>query len=387
MGPVISRTLPVGDAVITFVTFDLPKHNLRAGLSAALSECDRVVGLENIARQTFFLSDDVDALELAGVVERAYGRPTPVTSYVNQCPADGHAVSCELWAFSTLSPLRRTPHVTWATTSDATWGFVGGMATSRDEPLAGGVERMLKDVQCDLRSGGLEFEQMVRTWYYIGGLLRSGDDGLRYEQFNASRNEFYRDKWPDLCRTPASTGIGMDAGQVVFEGLVVRPHAEAVDVAWLDNPLQTPPYLYDIQTKQNRKPSFSRAAAVRVADTALTFISGTASIRCSEVIHPDDPVAQTEATLENIAALVGGETLRDLQQFRVYIKQREDLNAIRDCCRACLPDAPCVYTIADVCKPDCLVEIEGVHVTTNVLAESVAASAGFAGGYGNPGLR
>jgi len=381
---ILSRTVPIGDADITFLKFDLAKRGLRAELSAALSECDRAIGLENIARQTFFLSHEVAPRELVGVLEGAYGRPTPVTSYVNQSPADGHAVSCELWAFSSQSPLERAPHVTRASTPAATWGFVGGMTAPQSEPLGHGVRRMLNEAQRDLRSAGLEFGQMVRTWYYMGHILGAGERGPRYEQFNASRNEFYRDKWPDLCRTPASTGIGMDAGQVVFEAIVIGPRGDAVEVSWLDNPLQTPPYLYDIRTEQSRKPSFSRAAAVTLADTTLTFLSGTASIRRSVVIHRDDAAAQTEATIENVAALVGGETLCDLQQLRVYVKRPEDVEAVRDCCRAYLPDTPCIYTIADVCKPDCLVEIEGIHVASNMAAATAAGGelVGCAGGYG-----
>jgi len=372
---IISKTLSIDDAHLTFLKFDLAGRGLDAQLSAALSVCDRAVGLDTIARQTFFLSPDVYPDELTAALDRAYGRPLPVTSFVYQPPAEGHAVSCEMWSFATLSPMKRAAHVSWVETGAATWGFVGGTGAVLGRAGNHSVQSMLSDAQRDLCPAGLEFGQMVRTWYYIGNLLGAAGNGNRYELFNASRNAVYRNQWPNLCLTPASTGIGMSKGEIVFEGLFIKPHQDAVQISWLDNPLQTPPYLYDIRVEQSRKPSFSRAAEVRIGNTTLTFISGTASIRASRVVHPQRVTAQTEATIENMAALIDGETLRDLQQIRVYIKRPEDLNLVRDCCRAHLPDTPCVYLIADVCKPDCLVEIEGVHGCVRATAGPALGSA------------
>jgi len=360
VAPIITKTLTTGDADITFMTFDLEGRGLWAHLAEALSECDRLAGLDHVARQTFFVSQRADPAELAQVIEKAYGRPTPVTSYVSQPPAEGHAVSCEMWAFSSPAQLKRAQYVTSASMRTAKWGFVGGLATAESESPGRGVHRILSEARDELCLAGLAFEQMVRTWYYIGDILGAGEEESRYDQFNAARNEFYRDMWPDLCRSPASTGIGMNTHRIAFEGLLVSPESDRAQISWIDNPLQTPPFLYESQADPDSNPSFSRAAAVGLADTVLLFISGTASIRGSDVVHPDDAAAQTEATVENIAALIAGGTLDDMQQLRIYIKRPKDLERVRDCCRAHLPDVPCAYLIADVCRAECLVEIEGV---------------------------
>ncbi|HRU04690.1 MAG TPA: hypothetical protein P5137_02810 [Candidatus Brocadiia bacterium] len=373
--PVITRTIAIGDAGFTFIKFDLPRPALRARLADALAECDRAAGLGNVLRQTFFVAEGVNPAEIAGVVERGYGRPAPVTSYVRQNPADGHALSCEIWAFTSPYPVHRGARASWVCTPAATWGFVGGAARGgRAGPSGEDVRRMLDGAQRGLRLAGLDFAHMVRTWYYIGGLLGPAAQGSRYDEFNAARNAFYKDKWPDLLRTPASTGIGMAPGEVVFDGLVVKPESDNLEISWLDNPLQTPPYLYDIRAEQVRKPSFSRGAAVKLGDAQMTFISGTASIRQSRVLHADDVAAQTETTIENISALLGGASLDDLQLLRVYVKRPRDVEIVRDCCRGQLPDAPCAYLIADVCRPDCLVEIEGVHFAASVPAEALSGA-------------
>ena len=380
------NTQPLGDIDITFLRFDLQRRDLRRELSFALAECDRMVGLDRVARQAFFLSPGVDPGELSACVEKAYGRPAPPTSYIHQPPAAGQAVTCEIWAFSTERPLRRFPNVTAVETPSATWGFVSAAAGVTNDAPGAGTRRVLNRVQRDLLDAGLDFGHTVRTWYYIGDILGAAGDGNRYERFNETRNACYRELWPDLCLTPASTGIGMSTRGVVFEGLVMHPHGDDVQVNWLDNPLQTPPHLYDIELTQARKPSFSRAAAVGLGDATLTLISGTASIRQSRVLHPDSPVAQTETTIENLAVLVGEERLSELQNVRVYVKRREDVPAVRDCCRALLAGASCSYLIADVCKSDCLVEIEAVHVSPVAVTHRPAERAGVSVCAGSGGL-
>jgi enamine deaminase RidA (YjgF/YER057c/UK114 family) len=180
--------------------------------------------------------------------------------------------------------------------------------------------------------------------------------------------------WPDLRESPASTGIGMETRRVAFEAMALEADSNEAAVTWIDNPLQTPPYDYEGQGKPSDNPSFSRAAAVRFADNAVLFVSGTASIRGSEVVCVDDLEAQTRATIENISTLIGtenlarygfsqGATLENMQQLRVYVKRREGYDVVRSCCEGHFPGVPCTYLVGDVCRPECLVELEGLLET------------------------
>ena len=45
---------------------------------------------------------------------------------------------------------------------------------------------------------------------------------------------------------------------------------------------------------------------------------------------------------------------------RVYIKRQEDYASIRAACEKRLGELPTIYAVADVCRPDLLVEIEGI---------------------------
>lgn len=365
------KTISASGVEIAFVSFDVPAADA-AGLETALSECDRAMGLQTVVRQTLFLSAGADRKGIEHTVTTAYGGALPATTYAYQPPAEGHAVSCELWAMPAGARVERRGGVSLASSDGVTWAFLGGLETAEGEDLHEGTRRILKKAQELFSRGGGNFNRTVRTWYYIGNILGSDKGSLRYDQANRARNDIYADMWPDLRLSPASTGIGMSTNRLAYEGLTLSGNEAAYEVTWIDNPLQTHPYHYDIDAPLDSKPSFSRGAAVRFGKAALFFISGTASIRESDVVHTDDPDAQTQATIENIATLMGSEnltrnynyprgaTLDDLVQFRVYVKRPEHVSVVRACCERHFPDVPHAFVLADVCRPECLVEIEGV---------------------------
>ena len=139
----------------------------------------------------------------------------------------------------------------------------------------------------------------------------------------------------------------------------------------LENPGQTS--AFDYPKEYSRKsPKFSRAMALRIGDHLTTWISGTASIVNAATVHPGDAARQTEQTLDNIEKLIApenfarhgwadaGASLRDLAKVRVYVKRPEDYETCRAVCERRLGAIPAIYALADVCRPDLLVEIEGV---------------------------
>jgi enamine deaminase RidA (YjgF/YER057c/UK114 family) len=55
-----------------------------------------------------------------------------------------------------------------------------------------------------------------------------------------------------------------------------------------------------------------------------------------------------------------GATLDDMASMRVYIQRQEDYAVVRDVCQARLGEVPVGYTVADGCRPELLVELEGI---------------------------
>ena len=139
----------------------------------------------------------------------------------------------------------------------------------------------------------------------------------------------------------------------------------------LENPRQTPAFDY-ADHYSPKSPKFSRAMALSCGNYATIFISGTASITDSETRHVGDVVGQTHETLDNIAALISednlarhgmpglGTSLDGLGLVRVYIKRHADYAATRAACEQRLGELPTIYAVGDVCRPDLLVEIEGI---------------------------
>ena len=95
------------------------------------------------------------------------------------------------------------------------------------------------------------------------------------------------------------------------------------------------------------------------------FISGTASINNKgEVVHVGDIVLQTQRMWENVEALLKeGETgWEDVMQIVVYLRDTADYEVVRQLFAERFPHIPTVITLAPVCRPTWLVEMECIAV-------------------------
>jgi hypothetical protein len=213
------------------------------------------------------------------------------------------------------------------------------------------------------------FGNFVRAWNYIPNIL-SEDGGLeRYRQFNLGRWNAWQDhgpKNPDGSpKRPAMTGIGS------FEGpLVVEAMFSPYEVKEMENPRQTQFIHYS--EKWGKKPPVSARGTLHLPpEGPEIYIAGTASLVGEEVAHEGDVVAQTLETLENIKVLIGDEnvknygldkgfTLDNVESIRVYIKNEEDYEKVKDTLDTVWYGKKILYVNDDICRPGFLIEIEGV---------------------------
>ncbi|UMP06914.1 FkbO/Hyg5 family chorismatase [Amycolatopsis sp. EV170708-02-1] len=211
----------------------------------------------------------------------------------------------------------------------------------------------------------LGYPNILRMWNLVGGIIDSNADGTEiYRDFCVGRAEAFALWTGRIGRIPAATGIGTRGRGVYLYFLAGRADA---NVHHLENPRQTPAYHYP-ERYGPKAPSFARAT---LADGTL-YISGTASIIGDETVCQGDIAGQLEVTLDNIMALisaenlrqvqaVGGYALRDLDLIKVYVRHAADLPLVRSRCEEVFaPDARVVYLNVDICRPDLLVEIEGI---------------------------
>ena len=113
---------------------------------------------------------------------------------------------------------------------------------------------------------------------------------------------------------------------------------------------------------------FERGTKVAYADRAHHFISGTASIdRHGDVVHLGDVERQFDYAIDNVEALLrsGGAGLGDLMHLIVYLRDPSDHAAIAGRMADRFPDLPTVIVQGAVCRPQWLVEVEGVAIAAN----------------------
>jgi enamine deaminase RidA (YjgF/YER057c/UK114 family) len=338
-----------------------------------------------IVRQTVFLADAARLEECRQIAREHYRSSLPATDFVHQPPCDGRQLAMEIYgvyrdrgnvelehADERLVSLRHNG-IRWIHCAHALSPMPNGLVYDDTTDA-------LDQIGSQLASLGLSFNQVVRTWFYLGGIVESEGASKRYERLNASRDDFYKDLSFNFGRLrnstrkktyPASTGIGTEGRGVTISALAIDADRKDVAVVFLENPRQTSAFDYSA-VYSPKSPKFSRAAAVAFDDCATIFISGTASITNSETRHPGDVVAQTHETLDNIAALISednfarqgmcghGASLDGLASARVYVKRASDYPKVRAVCRKRLGRVPIVYTKADVCRSDLEVEIEGI---------------------------
>ena len=202
--------------------------------------------------------------------------------------------------------------------------------------------------------GGRLAEQCVRTWLYMK------DVDVFYADMVTRRSEiFARHGMTADTHYIASTGI---EGACAHRCDVVAMDAYSVlglradQVRYLnDFDRLCPTKTYNV--------TFERATRVGFADRAHLFISGTASIdRFGQVVHKGDVLRQLDRALENVGALLadGGGRLQDMMHLLVYLRDPADAAAIEGRLATVLPGVPRLLVQGAVCRPEWLVEVEGI---------------------------
>jgi hypothetical protein len=239
-------------------------------------------------------------------------------------------------------------------------------------------DRVFERIGRIMEREGFPVDSIVRQWNYIEGITRMERGRQHYQDFNDARSRFYsRAGWADGY--PAATGIGSRTGGVTVELDALVAGADVVDMP-LDNSLQVAAHTYsqgvlvggvDCGAEQKTTPKFERARLIGRPGDAIVLISGTAAIRGEASSVTDDVTEQTRITMENVeflsspgninsrGGIVTGETRR-FDLLRVYIKEPDHLGRVRDYMDSHYGDVPKFYLHADVCRPELLVEVEGV---------------------------
>lgn len=341
------------------------------------------VGCPSVLYQVVFAADIGQLQAYRQEITNFYDESElPVTTYVPQTPCDDVPFTMEIMAVDNHAEIVRCGDRLAIERHDGIAWIHGAQIRSTNEPV-GAYGRSLstfEGMRDLLDSENVRMSDIVRTWIYQGDIVGPEGGTQRYKELNRSRTDIFEgtnflehltpEEYEGVVY-PASTGIGADDADVVMSVLAVQTERDDVVVVPLENPDQTSAFDYGT-VYSPQSPKFARAMAVQVGQCGTVFVSGTASITESESRYIEDPAGQTHQTIDNIAVLITGENLErhgirgleasalDMAIVRVYIKRIEDYPVIREICEQRFGPVPTIYTVADICRPELLVEIEGM---------------------------
>lgn len=326
-------------------------------------------GVQTLQEKIYGVADAREsALQARANAYRAAGLdPEVPPTWLHGVPAAGGALAgVQIWGFIARSSGARVETVRHRGTPSgrrlvapgySLLHLAGIEGTLPDEAPTAGVtaqaRRMFERAAALLAENGLTFNDVARTWIYLARLLHW------YGELNRVRTVFYaahRAPGP----YPASTGI---QGRTADEECVMDVLAATSDegsgfsvTPLLSTSRQGPAFAYGS--------SFSRGISLALDGWRTVFVSGTASIGPDgKSRYIDEPDAQIVETLMNVAAVLEplGGGLGHICSSTLFCKSPEFLPAYQQACRLLgVPDFPIIAVVADVCRPDLLVEMEAV---------------------------
>lgn len=266
--------------------------------------------------------------------------------------------------------------------------FVSGISEYyKDGDVTQSSRDAFKRMNTILKYENMTAAHIFRQWNYIEGIIQTKDENgilsQNYQDFNDIRAQYYN-KVDFKNGYPAATGIGTKTG-----GLNISFYAYSgpgsIKIQSVVNPLQTEAFDYSEKVLVGGKlqddyckaaPKFDRAKYLGVNNEEYIFISGTAAIRGEETLAINNAKEQTDITIQNMLELLKHDNLQNSEKesisnkfkllyIKVYVKVLEDKKDIEEVCNHYFPKIPKAYVIADVCRENLLVEIEGIAQSYN----------------------
>ena len=199
-------------------------------------------------------------------------------------------------------------------------------------------------------------DNCIRTWFFVR------DVDTQYAGMVKARKENFAEQGlTERTHYISSTGIGglpADTRALVQMGTYALTGFEPSQQRYLYAPTHlNPTYEYGV--------TFERGTVMEYGDRAHVFLSGTASINNKgEVVHVGNIVKQTERMWENVGVLLeeGGASFDDAMQIIVYLRDVCDYPTVNEMFARRFPDTPKVITLAPVCRPTWLIEMECIAV-------------------------
>lgn len=268
-----------------------------------------------------------------------------------------------------LQPLGRQAAVeTWGEQAPTASGQAGDIHWARDPhclighasvPLDGDTGAITLDLYRQLLAlvAHSDFPCLLRIWNYLPRINTGNGDGELYRRFCIGRAQAFDERPCPPDQLPAGTAIGSrDGNELLVYFIATRDPGTQIE-----NPRQTSAFQYP-RAYSPRQPLFSRARIWADDRDAKLIVSGTASIVGHVSQHEGDLTGQLAETWRNLEALRTSAGAERPLALRVYIRNAADHAAVRAFLAERLPaGVQTLYLLADICRAELLVEMEGVY--------------------------
>lgn len=203
----------------------------------------------------------------------------------------------------------------------------------------------------------------IRFWNYVPGIGDDVGDGMdRYMAFNRGRFAAYCNGSDRVTgEIPTASAVGISGPDLVIDCLASPERGTQIE-----NPRQINPWDYS-RRYGPQPPCFARATIATLASRRMLLIGGTASIVGEESRHAGNTREQAAEIVANLDALIreaaGSDQppLERLRDVRIYVVNAGDAEAVETALRDVAGrEVRIECAVARVCRPELLVEVEGV---------------------------
>lgn len=205
---------------------------------------------------------------------------------------------------------------------------------------------------------------IYRIWNFVPFINEETDNLENYKSFSIGRSLAYERRFGDDFHRvlPSASAVGVQNNTFALYFAAGRDGYRHVE-----NPEQVSAFHYPAQYGP-RPPSFARGTRVDSATGVIGYLSGTAAIKGHDTLSQGEPQDQCEVTFDNLALVLNEMGFSGLDapeiskgHYKVYIRRRQDADALIRACRERLgPAAKITFLLADICRADLLVEVDGV---------------------------
>jgi enamine deaminase RidA (YjgF/YER057c/UK114 family) len=227
-----------------------------------------------------------------------------------------------------------------------------------------------------LKNEGMSLSDIIRQWHYMPETKTANHKKKRLQPYQLL-DEIRQNWFSKSLMTegyPAISGISMANRLFSLDTIAFRSDI-SIRKTSLSNKFQ--PYLVDVVQPIFKEdilidspvhPSFLEfAKSVETPVQKMIFVSGTCAIVGQENVSSKDIENQTSLATDYLTRLIAAEVSKKSTTYkyiyiRVYLKNNNDFERVKQLCDVSFPEASITYLRATSCNKTLLVEIEGEAV-------------------------